>query len=89
MGGQKRALGYLIAKKRKEHGLTQDQFAEEMNVARQTVSSWENDNFIPDTLKVIQMARFLGCTTDDLLNPTTPRQPGAESAAAEPVVAEG
>jgi len=74
------ALGYLIAKKRKERGLTQDQFAEEMNVARQTVSSWENDIFIPDTLKVIQMARFFECTTDELINPpSAPVKPGVKA----------
>jgi DNA-binding XRE family transcriptional regulator len=49
--------------------MSQGQFAEKIGVARQTVSSWENDVFTPDTQKVIQMAKLFDCTTDELLNP--------------------
>ncbi|MDD2302435.1 MAG: helix-turn-helix transcriptional regulator [Eubacteriales bacterium] len=63
------SIGNVIAEKRKNSGLTQEQFSERMGVVRQTVSAWENDIFIPDTAKIIQMAALFNCTTDDLLNP--------------------
>ncbi|HAE15429.1 MAG TPA: XRE family transcriptional regulator, partial [Erysipelotrichaceae bacterium] len=34
-------LGEKIAKKRKDLGMTQNEFAEKMSVTRQTVSRWE------------------------------------------------
>ena len=41
-------LGNKIAKKRKDLGLTQAEFAEEMMVTRQTVSRWEAGTVMPD-----------------------------------------
>jgi transcriptional regulator with XRE-family HTH domain len=70
------SVGTVIAEKRKYCGLTQEQFSERLGVARQTVSSWENDIFLPDTTKIIQMASLFNCTTDDLLNP--PRTSGSK-----------
>lgn len=63
------SVGTVIAEKRKFCGLTQEKLSERLGVARQTVSSWENDIFLPDTTKVIQMASLFHCTTDELLNP--------------------
>ncbi len=34
-------LNNIILEKRKEKNMTQEQLAEELNVARQTVSKWE------------------------------------------------
>lgn len=76
------SIGSTISEKRKKHGLTQEQFGERLGVARQTVSSWENDIFIPDTAKIIQMATLFNCTTDDLLNPP---QVSGERNISEPV----
>ena len=39
-------LGQMIAKIRKEQGLTQEAFAEKFHVTRQTVSNWENEKAI-------------------------------------------
>lgn len=36
-------LGQMIAKIRKEQGMTQETFAKKFDVTRQTVSNWEND----------------------------------------------
>ena len=61
-------IGSVIAERRKRSGFTQEQFADKLGVARQTVSSWENDIFIPDTSKIMQIALIFSCTTDELLN---------------------
>lgn len=34
-------IGNMISTKRKEKGLSQEQLAQEINVARQTISKWE------------------------------------------------
>ncbi|MBM6931265.1 helix-turn-helix transcriptional regulator [[Clostridium] spiroforme] len=36
-------IGKLIAKRRKQKGLTQSQLAEYLGVSNKTVSKWEND----------------------------------------------
>ena len=38
----------IILQKRKEKNMTQEQLAEQLNVARQTVSKWETGETIPD-----------------------------------------
>lgn len=35
-------LGKRIIEIRKQHGLTQEEFAERYHVTRQTISNWEN-----------------------------------------------
>ena len=41
-------IGNMISTKRKEKGLSQEQLAQEINVARQTISKWELDETLPD-----------------------------------------
>ena len=78
-----------LAIKRKTMGMSQEDLAPIMGVSAITVSRWETGRQSPDTSTLLKLSQFFSCTIDDLLNPTMPRQPGAESAAAEPVVAEG
>ena len=40
--------GRLLQELRKEKGLTQEQLAEQMGVARRTVSRWETGSNMPD-----------------------------------------
>ena len=60
-------LGNKIAKKRKDLGLTQAEFAEEMMVTRQTVSRWEAGTVMPDIDKIGDIASYLGVSCDYLL----------------------
>ena len=53
---------------RKQKGLSQEEFANEINVTRQTVSKWELGVSTPDMDKLVQMASFFGITVDDLVN---------------------
>lgn len=41
-------IGKLLQKLRKEKGFTQEQLAEQMGVARRTVSRWETGSNMPD-----------------------------------------
>ena len=41
-------IGEQINNLRKQHGLSQDDFANLFNVSRQTISNWENGKSYPD-----------------------------------------
>jgi len=64
-------LGATIQRKRSERGLSQEQLAEQVGVSRQAVSKWEVGDAIPDTDKLIPLARALGITVDELLGNDT------------------
>ena len=53
---------------RKAKGLSQEEFANEIDVTRQTVSKWELGVSTPEMDKLVQMANFFGISVDDLLN---------------------
>ena len=60
-------LGGKIARKRKELGLTQTEFAQRLSVTRQTVSRWEAGSALPDIEKIADIAGILGVSCDYLL----------------------
>ena len=53
------SLGERIANLRKDKGISQVQLAKMLDVTRQAVSKWENDQSAPDTVKLIQLADAL------------------------------
>ena len=60
-------FGEKIAIIRKENNLTQEQFAEMLNVSRQSVSKWELGTSFPDTEKLIRISKLFSCSLDYLL----------------------
>ena len=60
-------IGNKIAKKRKDAGLTQAEFAQKLSVTRQTVSRWESATVMPDIDKIGDIASILGVSCDYLL----------------------
>jgi len=75
-------MGTRIAEARRKKGLTQAQVAEKLDVSFQAVSSWERDEYIPDTKNLIALSELLDIslaaltsgrtfdfsTTDELFN---------------------
>lgn len=61
------SLGINISYLRKQKKLTQEQFAEKMNVTRQTVSRWESDEVIPELNKLVDMCAIFSCKLDALV----------------------
>lgn len=59
--------GDKIAKLRKEHNWTQEQFADRMEVSRQSVSKWESGVAFPETEKLIKMSELFSTSIDYLL----------------------
>ena len=60
-------LGNQIRRRRKEQGLSQEQFAEKIYVSRQTVSNWETGRTYPDVQSLLLMSSVLDVTVDDLI----------------------
>lgn len=60
-------LADKIIQLRKKYGLTQEAFAEKMDVSRQAVSKWESAQSVPDLNKILQMSELFGVSTDALL----------------------
>ena len=60
-------LGQKIARKRTALGMTQTEFAEKLNVTRQTVGRWETGTVMPDIDKISDIAEILGVSCDYLL----------------------
>lgn len=53
------SIGERISELRKSKKLSQGQLAEALSITRQAVSKWENDQAVPDPLKMIQLADLL------------------------------
>lgn len=51
-------------------GLTQPELAKDLNVAKQTISNWENDNRSPDNEMLIKIANYFDVSLDYLLGRT-------------------
>ena len=60
-------IGETIQRLRTERRLSQEQLAELVGVSRQAVSKWELNAALPDTDKLVPLARALGVSVDELL----------------------
>ena len=60
------SLGERITELRKEQNISQGQLAKALEVSRQAVSKWENDQSSPDTLKLIRLAEVLNTEVEYL-----------------------
>ena len=61
------SLGERLTKLRKEHGLSQEEVADKLNVTRQTVSKWETDASLPDFDKIIPLCNLYEIESNELL----------------------
>lgn len=61
-------LGQKLARARKARSLTQEQLALMLNVSRQSVSHWENDDSQPNVEMLLRLMQTLGLNAADLLS---------------------
>ena len=60
-------IGQKIFRLRNDANISQEQLAETLGVARQSVSKWEMDQALPQIDKVIQLSNLFSVSTDELL----------------------
>lgn len=82
-------LGEKLQRLRRARSWTQEQLAERIGVSRQSLSKWESDGALPDTVNVVALADLFGVTTDYLLREegtaqATPAADAPEASSAPP-----
>ena len=71
---EKFMLGNRINQLRSSLGWSQVELAKRLNVSKQTVSNWENDNIQPSIEMLVRLSKIFGVSTDYLLgNENIPR----------------
>lgn len=60
-------FGDMIKNLRQSRGLNQVQLADSLNVSKQTVSNWENNNILPSIEMLVKISQFFSVSTDYLL----------------------
>lgn len=73
--GRGKMRGDRLAELRKDAGLTQRQFAQQMHVSLNTVSGWERGLADPDDETKLLLAQRFGVTADYLLGLSDRREP--------------
>ena len=78
----KKTLGALIAKTRKEKGMTQLELAEKMGVTDKAVSKWERDLSCPDIQSLPLLAQVLDLSLEELMQGEEKSRPAPKEAGA-------
>ena len=60
-------FGDMIKNLRQSRSLNQVQLANLLNVSKQTVSNWENNNILPSIEMLVKISQFFSVSTDYLL----------------------
>lgn len=63
-----RATGSFIAQLRKQQGLTQEQFGEQIGVTNKTVSRWETGTYMPPADILLKMSELFHVTVNEILS---------------------
>ena len=66
------AFGERLQEVRKRSGATQEEFAEQLQVSRQSVSRWESSRGYPEMEKIIFICNRYGVTMDELFEEEVP-----------------
>lgn len=61
------SIGENIRLKRESNQVSQKALAEVLGIAENTVASWEKGKNVPPSDKVVAMAKFFHCSTDEIL----------------------
>lgn len=84
------SFGSRLQELRRSNGLTQEGFAEQLQVSRQAVGKWESDRGYPEMEKLLFICRRYHVSLSDLFAdelpaPTLPQQPDEDTPQAMPV----
>ncbi|MBQ8143858.1 MAG: helix-turn-helix transcriptional regulator [Butyricicoccus sp.] len=65
-------LGERIYLLRTSNNLSQGDLAEKLDVSRQSISKWENNNAVPDLEKLLKLSEVFGISLDELVKGEAP-----------------
>ncbi|MBR2481268.1 MAG: helix-turn-helix domain-containing protein [Oscillospiraceae bacterium] len=71
------SFGTKLQALRHKHGITQEQFAQQLNVSRQAVSKWESSHGYPELEKILYICNHYHVTMDELFADELPAVPVA------------
>jgi len=71
-----KALGARIAQARKDHGITQQQLAEQLGIAQQTLAHYEVGRLRVPASMLPTLAQLLTPSLDELISAATPKRHG-------------
>ena len=60
-------FGEMLKMMRKSRSLNQVQLAAQLNVTKQTISNWENNNILPSIDMLVKISHYFSVSTDYLL----------------------
>ena len=69
------SFGTRLQSLRHKHGITQEQFAQQLNVSRQAVSKWESSHGYPELEKILYICNYYHVTMDELFADELPSAP--------------
>ena len=72
------SFGEQLQLLRRGHNLTQEDFAQQLQVSRQAVSKWESSKGYPEIEKIIYICNHYGVTMDELFAEEVPTQQNEE-----------
>lgn len=75
----------VLARLRKEKGLSQAEVAEELGVTRQAVSRWESGRAWPSAEKLVAVSRLYGVTVEELCRDVIAEKPEADKGTVEQI----
>ena len=73
------AFGQQLQEIRRQAGLTQEEFAEDLQVSRQAVSKWESGKGYPEMEKILYICKRYGVSMAQLFEEETPPAPAEET----------
>lgn len=79
------SIGQRIYELRNKHNFSQGDLAEKLDVSRQTISKWENDQSIPELDKIIALCDIFNVTIDYIARGITAEQADSCNDGAQPV----
>ena len=60
-------FGEMLKMMRKSRNLNQVQLAAQLNVTKQTISNWENNNILPSIDMLVKISHYFSVSTDYLM----------------------
>ena len=78
------SFGTRLQVLRRASGITQEEFAQQLNVSRQAVSKWESSKGYPEVEKIIYICNHFGVTMDELFLDEVPPIQAQQAAAPAP-----